>query len=234
MQIYLKKLHLQRSPLREKKAINSLNQNGSLRICAEVRKFPNAPRTTITSVRKEQALNILHSIRGTSLKQKPHCVEWHSTSFTWEFLGKGMRCFTDSPERKGLSIAILSLEDITTGHTLAKRRYFDIIKEITIQFKKPPIYTQCSDCSVLPEPDIFIWQQTYEVIPQHFLHYKKNAHDNTEKYNLNAQVQYTSNAKKQFHVFLLPGLLTLVLVSSLSFHIIICRSSWLRVCPGNS
>lgn len=44
---------------------------------------------------------------------------------------KGKRGFSDLPERKSLCVQTLPLEDITTGHTLAKK-YFFIPKAMTI------------------------------------------------------------------------------------------------------
>jgi len=52
----------------------------------------------------------------------------HPTSFTWGIFGKfcwnvqtDKRGFTDLPERKILCIKTVPLEDITTGHTSAKK-----------------------------------------------------------------------------------------------------------------
>ena len=58
-------------------------------------------------------------------------ISGHPTSFTWGIFGKfcqkvqkDKRGFTDLPERKSLCVQTLPLEDITTGHTLAKKKFF--------------------------------------------------------------------------------------------------------------
>lgn len=69
-----------------------------------------------------------------------------SGKFCWK-VQKDKRGFTDIPERKSVRIQTLPLKNTTTGHVLTKK-YFFIPKAMTIQCKKYPTYTQCSDCSL--------------------------------------------------------------------------------------
>lgn len=114
--------------------------------------------------------------------------QWHSTSFTWGFLGKGRRGSTDLPERKSLHIARLLLKDITTGYTLAIILHTEANDYIAL--RKLPYILNVVIVPCVAGASYFFHLLAYKNNSMTFSPlYANNAYNHTEKYNLYAQVR---------------------------------------------